>query len=577
MDKAGEKSGIWKKSPQELAAQITDTYSDFKYTHLADGEKYDEFYAQLKERLQALVQLGVGDEDLRAGIVDLETKAKEMGIFIPLKDKGGERLVLELKKYYLASDIEAVDVGTNVDDDLKDRGFVAELRRKRMFHEWDIKKKFDSVVAANPLSSETDEELREQLRKRCIHLEDVEATKSVAKDFVGGNFLYHGTYVEQGIDILQSGELKNFKMLGEDEDNRVSREGGEKRPLRRQTGYEGVSWNYNQVSALPGDRYHLVGFLADPATVLGDNYQLCVPSRPALHELILINKEIDPDFYYSVKIQDELLKKLGMFGGINSVLSNLIDLKMYLDDQARDEHNPFQEKSMMVDFVETTMNDEEMAKILRQKYSIRKNGTIRFSPDLVRQGKERIPVGAVWIQALIDSGRIKNVDGFTDCRTYREVIGRFKDCGVFFAELKRDGRYVEGMSDLNDEQVKPIGIPVREIYFVVSDLDIEGWLNVLVRCKPAEWPRGILLYDHKKIRLEHFESIHRGDFGALTESLRKAIPKSNSYLDYEKDILGTAITEEVITGLHDELISEYYIKARKSIQKVDDKHIGVIG
>ncbi len=193
---------------------------------------------------------------------------------------------------------------------------------------------------------------------------------------------------------------------------------------------------------MPGDRYHLVGFLASPKAVLSDqNYQLAIPYRPAPNELILIDSRIDPNRYYEGKCQLELLENLRR-GECNSVVSNIILLSMYKENQFAENRSRYADKSMLIDFINAQhrRSDDEIAELLRE------NNTIQPSPELLQQRVENeIPVGAVWLQGLIDTRRIKKIRGFEDVTTVRQAIERINgdNLNAFFNEIKIDSLFVK--------------------------------------------------------------------------------------------------------------------------------------
>lgn len=351
--------------------------------------------------------------------------------------------------------------------------------------------------------------------------------------------------------------------------------GGERRFIKRNSGYEGVSWNYNDIGALPGDRYHLVGFLASPDRILSDDLQLAVPSRPAPHELILLNGNIDSQRFYSLKTQQELLMSFGI-GESNAVWSNIAQLSFYRENQAKGESNIFAKECMLQTYVDQGQGDVEMAEALRGLYTVRQNGTIDFSTDLLQQVKDEVPVAAVWFQALIDTGRIKNVRGFEDVTTVRQAVERVDrdNYKEFLVELRKDKNYLEDAVKEEDDKVTSIGVSVSEMYLVVPNTDLDRYLKVLARCKVQ--PRGIIAYDHLAVRLENFASKHKGDDKPLADVLRVAIPEGDGYIDYESQILGTSITPDKMAGYRKHVVGEKYLKDRKSLRKDEQGKLVVV-
>ncbi|MEI7838685.1 MAG: hypothetical protein WCI37_02760 [bacterium] len=84
-------------------------------------------------------------------------------------------------------------------------------------------------------------------------------------------------------------------------------------------------------------------------------------------------------------------------------------------------------------------------------------------------------------------------------------------------------------------------------------------------------PAGILLYDDKKVRLENFASLHRGDHTELTEELQASIkPDNEDYIDYT-EVLGTEFSDDMRTGHKHQVIAEKHLANRGTIKTVNGK------
>lgn len=553
------------KSPQELASQVESAYStSFEDADIPNGVELDDRFEQMRKYTKEMLESGISDDDLKTELNKLHQEAEDLGIYSPLKGKNYHEIIQKVKKKYLNMEYSEAEAEKFANEYLSKKGFLAELKIWRKYHERDIKKNFADFISKNELDKKSEKEKINELKEKCNMLDRQELSKDILKDFPGGNYLYHGTSVEQAIDILDSGYIANVKKMYDQN----KREEKESAIPRRNSGFEGISWNFNEIGALPGDRYHLVGFLTSPKEILKEDVQLSIPSRPAPHELILINGEIDSNRYYSAKTQQELLASFGL-GRSNSVLSNLIELSNYNEEQKKEEKNKYIDNSLMEDFRKKEMTDEEMSELLRDKYNIKENGMIEFAVDLLQQVKENIPIGAVWLQLLIDTERIKNIEGFEGVKTVREAISKIntKNLKNIFNELKKDENNIENNIKKEDNKVTALEEDISNMYLVVSDLDLRKWLRVIARCKTQ--PKGILIYDYKIVRLENFASSHRGDNLDLTKILRKSIPKAEGYIDYEKDVLGTEITDDKLAGHSKHVIGEQYLEKRKSL-KIDD-------
>lgn len=553
------------KSSHELAAQVEGVYS----THLESldptATRLDEEYRKVRSSILALLEDGVSDEALKKELDRYYEQCNDLGIYSPLKGGKSEKMIAELETKYKKWGLSESEASEKANASLSKEGYLAEVRNVRRNFEKGINQNFSDFDVSHPLSIEEETQAISLLRDRCIFVYDPERTSRLLADFPGGNFLYHGTRVEQAISILNSGSLANSKKLWDDEEARVAKEGGERKTFRRNSGYEGISWNYNEIGALPGDRYHLVGFLACPSKILSEGVQLAIPSRPAPNELILINAGIDSNKFYSYKTQQELLMQVSL-GESNSVWSSIAQLSLYREAKSSGKDNFLARDSLLQSFTDGNLSEEEMSKILRSKYSIRYGGTIQLSSDLLQQVNNEIPVAAVYIQALIDSGRIKNLPGFEDSVSVREVIKRIThdNYKVFLAEIKKEKKFLEDVVKTEEDKITSLAIPVSEMYFVVPNLDLNKWLRVLARCKVK--PKGIIVYDHNAVRLENFASKHKGDDEAMGKLLRDIIPVSQGYVNYEQ-ILGEEITPEKKVGSKKHVIGEQYLTKRKSLRK----------
>jgi len=558
------RKSIIKKKPQELAAQVESVYAtNLKFlTGHPEGDLLDQKYQDYRAFIEELLKSGVSDERLERELGELYRQGRELGIYSPLEAKDKEKFASYIDKELVwgVPESEARRM-------LVKKGYLGRLREWRRQHEEEIRKHFQDSIESHPISKAEESRRIEQLQERVVYLSNPEQTKALAVQFPGGNFLYHGTKVEQAIRILEFGSLCNVKMFDEIEEERVRREGGEKKIVARNSGYEGISWNYNRVGALPGDRYHLVGFLASPQSVLKKDQQLAVPSRPAPYEVVQINGDIDSNKYYSVKTQQELLLRIGL-GETNSVWGNIVRLSIYRERQAKGEDDSFMGEPMLLKFIENNkdVDDAKIANKLREFYSLRENGTVEFSPDLFQQVEDEIPVAAVWLQALIDTGRIKNVAGFENVTTVREVISKIEKCEDFLKKFKKEDVYLEEIVKEEDDKVTPLSVPVSQMYLVVPRTDLRRYLKVIARIKTEFWPKGIIVYDPLSVRLENFASLHRGDNEAMTQALRKAIPISEGHIDYEKQILGVKITPNKMAGYRRHVVAERYLNKRRRLR-----------
>jgi len=388
------------------------------------------------------------------------------------------------------------------------------------------------------VSEDTISERMVDLRQICYDVNSPETIEKIREDFPSGNFLFHGTTVRGMAGIIESGELSNFKKLYEAEQKKAEEEGRRPNLLRRNSGYEGISWSFNAVDALPGTRYHLAGFLTSPESALSKDSQLVIPSRPAPFELLQVSSELESRRYYELKVQDEIL---GPGNGLSdtSIIANLIFYEMSLGKNTG---------SVVKEFLSKKTELSELVSLLKSNYSVTEDGGIKFSPELSQQKGEVLPPLLVWMQAIIDTGRITQVEGFQDCTDVYQVFQRISPDNYksFFLEMKRDSRRIQNELQRYEESISSLEIDLSQMYLVVPDTDVEDYLRLLAI--NGKRPKGILVYESSKVSIENFASKSKGDHEEFTALLRNVVPQGDGAIDYEDQILGLRITPDIRVG-----------------------------
>jgi hypothetical protein len=424
-----------------------------------------------------------------------------------------------------------------------------------------VRRSFEKRFAENTNSEETISERIADLRSMMMDASDPKTSERVRKDFPSGNFLFHGTHVDGVIEIISSGEISNFKKLHTVETRKAEVEGRKAQTPKRNSGYEGISWSFNQVDALPGTRYHLAGFLTSPeqATAKGD--QLSIPSRPAPFELIQLGGELDSNLYFELKTQQEVI---GPVIYDSNIISNLIYFDMGLSSQ---------KESAIGNFLKREMEISELESILRSKFSLNEDRTMEFSPDLIQQRGDVIPPALVWIQGLIDSGRIKSVPGLEDCKNVYEVLSKFNSetYKSLLRESKKDSNSIQDKINSYEDSISEIAIPVTEMYLVIPESDLENYLRLLA-IKGIK-PKGIIVYDSSRVMIENFASKSRGDADEFSQILRNVVPERDGVIDYESQLLGLKITHDVRGGHAGQVIKESALGNRKVLKNKDNKFV----
>jgi len=557
------------KSPQEMAAQMLDVYPYFSDYEMPNGEaaRLDSRAKALKTEVETIKPYMLTDEELAPKLAEVKQRATESGVWRADRGDGAEErlaFAVEQKKGYGYTEEEAT---AGAISSLIRNGYLDAIRAKRKEQERLFKDPINEYLAAHEVETTTEKAELDKLLERTVDittLTDVEVAR-LAQDFPSGNFVYHGTGTEQLVKILESGVLANARALYERENEAAKAEGREAEIIRRNSGFEGVSWSMNGIDALPGDRYHLAGFVAAPEAILNDTQQLAVPSRPAPNEVLQISAEVDANEFYDAKTQFELYRNPGMFGETNSAFDNLFSVSIWENEENRQ----FRDEPMLYQARRGLLARPNYQDQLRTLYSVDESGKIRLDPDLLQQIDNEIPVAAVWLQAAIDTGRLKGTQ-FAD-KELPEIIDELNSDN--FKDLldlsKQDWQEYEAVLDEAEKLAGNVEVPVESMYFVAPRKDAEAWLKVMAR-SPHK-PAGILLYDDKKVRLENFASLHRGDHAKLTRELQTAInPENSDYIDYGQ-VLGAEFTDDMRTGHKHQVIAEKHLSNRGVIKKVDGK------
>lgn len=559
------------KSPQEMAAQMLDVYPYYSDYQMPEGEaaRLGQQAKGLKAEVEGIKPYMLPDEELAPKLADVKQRATESGVWRADKGEGAdERLAfaVEQKKGYGYTEEEATAGALK---DLKRSGYLDAIRDKRKEQERLFKDPISEYIGSHEVDTDAEKAELDKLLERTVDittLTEAEVAR-LSRDFPSGNFVYHGTGTEQLIKILDSGSLANAKALYEREDAAAKAEGRDAGMIRRNSGFEGVSWSMNGIDALPGDRYHMAGFVAAPEAILSDTQQLAVPSRPAPNEVLQISAEVDASKFYEAKTQFELYRNPGMFGETNSVFDNLFSVSMWENEENRQ----FRDEPMLYQAKRGVLAQPDYQAQLRGLYSVDEGGKIRLNPDLLQQIDNEIPVAAVWLQSAIDTGRLKGTQ-FED-KELPAIIDALNGENIkeLIGSSRQDWEQYEVILDEAEKAAGNVEVPVEQMYFVAPRKDAEAWLKVMAR-SPHK-PAGILLYDDKKVRLENFASLHRGDHTELTAELQAAIkPDNEDYIDYT-EVLGTEFSDDMRTGHKHQVIAEKHLSNRGAIKKVSGKLI----
>lgn len=557
------------KSPQEMAAQMLDVYPYYSDYQMSEGEaaRLGEQAEGLKAEVEGINPYMLPDDELAPKLADVKQRATESGVWRADKGEGAdERLAfaVEQRQGYGYTEEEAT-IGAL--KDLERSGYLDAIRRKRKEQERLFTDPTREYISSHEIEADAEKAELDKLLERTINISTLTEAEvaRLSRDFPSGNFLYHGTGTEQLVKILDSGSLANAKALYEREVAAAKAEGRDAGMIADNSGFEGVSWSMNGIDALPGDRYHIAGFVAAPETILNDTQQLAVPSRPAPNEVLQISAEVDASKFYDAKTQFELYRNPGMFGETNSVFDNLFSVSMW----EKEENRQFRDEPMLYQAKRGVLAQPEYQAQLRELYSVDEGGRIRLDPDLLQQIENEIPVAAVWLQAAVDTGRLKGTQ-FAD-KELPAIIDELNDENIkeLIGSSRQDWEQYEAILDEAEKVAGNVEVPVEQMYFVAPRKDAEAWLKVMAR-SPHK-PAGILLYDDKKVRLENFASLHRGDHTELTAEIQAAIrPDNEGYIDYA-EVLGAEFSDDMRTGKKHQVIAEKYLGNRGAIKKANGK------
>ncbi len=559
---------ITPKSPQELVAQAKDAYPYFGGLSMPEDEvtRLDNHASELKEDIEELTPYTLPDQELASKLAEVQQRAVESGVWRADKGEGSEKRLTFATRKRQEWGYNQEEAATEAAKDLQRNGYLEAIRDQRKEKERLFRNPINEYIGRHQINAETEIQEMNSLLGRTVDiatLTEIERTR-LAGDFPSGNFLYHGTGTEQLVKVLDSGVLASGQALHTREARAAEAESRDPEFIRRNSGFEGVSWSMNGIDALPGDRYHLAGFVAAPERVLTSKQQLAVPSRPAPNEVLQISDEIEANEFYDAKTQFELYGSVGMFGETNSVYNNLLAASKW---KAEGQSKP-SEEPMLYRARRGVLSQKNYREKLRELFSVDDNGVIQLDPDLLQQVDDEIPVAAVWLQAAIDTGRLKDTE-FTS-KDVLTIIGQLDEENV--KELLRishqDKQKYEEIIDENESHAENIEVPVESMYFVAPRKDAEAWLKVIARSDHK--PAGILLYDDKKVRLENFASSHRGDHVELTEELRSAIEPGEGYIDYSQ-VLGSEMRDDMRAGYKHHVIGDKHLQNRRSIKKAGDE------
>lgn len=516
------------------------------------------FHSEEDDKLQDYEKVGLSPEEIRTRERNKRIGARLMRALDLLSESADDgKLAGRIERTYRMAEIA---------------GIKGDLDRSVDFH---LKNYFEGPAKALKRFEKTEpgwEGRKEKLIENAIELKGAD----LSKDFPSGNYLFHGSDVRHLSEIIPSGSLMNALAVSDfkhaEKVKKAEAEG--KNPddipdeiVSANSGAEGISWSMNGIDALPGTPGHLAGFLASPESALaatGD--QLVIPSRPAPYEVLQVSPDVNAEAFFEAKKQVEVWgDRSAHFGDMASVDTNLIFLGMNGD---------FAESQMRT-FLD---NGGRPAEELRAHYSVDENDKITLDEQLHQQKSDEnlIPPGAVYLQSLIDRGKLKDlfeaakVTDSPDSYDVNSLIERLKtDAELRTATIrearKESNEYLERYEKEFDA-AKSIEIPLSEMYFVSSHADLPAWAEMFARSGVE--PKGIVLYDDPRVILPNFASAYKGNHDELTREIGDAVKVDGDFWNRE---FGMDVENMERAGSQGQVLREADVRHDKEIRMVDGK------
>lgn len=351
--------------------------------------------------------------------------------------------------------------------------YLKSLRSDRLYASKKLKDSWTpfSFLSDHPLDTEVESHRIEELRKIVLNNTELteEQTDELRKIFPSGNFLYHGSDLDGCVKILDSGEIASTATLK-----------GRNHDIQSKAGEDcGIAWNFNKVGVLPGDPYHISGFLTSPESVLrSSKTKLIVPWRPGENELELIPSNFDYKKYTHATTQQEIM--VGAY-------FQAAEFKRYQIEGEEMHDTIFTSPDLSLSQNLTAVREGVLTvDELRKFYEIKDDGVIEFDPDIITDGRGLSSIVA--LQAYLDNPLMKT-PRFTDRLQIKgEDITQLTDKEVFdildagIRGLSFD--YRQGlMKELEDLQAgtDDITVGIENTIFVAPENDLEQWLKILAR------------------------------------------------------------------------------------------------
>lgn len=394
--------------------------------------------------------------------------------------------------------------------------YIPALRQSLRFQEDAWQSAVSDVEDGTQLSAAQLTEREHRLRQNTVDLSVSSPDRDRINEFFpSGNWIYHATSADRITRILRDGYIRSTAD--------VVRLQGPSAFLRANGGSLGISWNFNRVESLVGDRRHLAGFLADPEVVLRrQGGILAVPAKCCPSEL---------QYYKSVPQSIEDIREAeAMLNLTTGILKQLDVFRRTLDDGKPDEmvkKDPIA-RQYVTRLAKANAYLAESAEpdYLRRYYVVTSDKKFRFAAHLPEDELACIDI-LVFIQA--------SADGALGADSQRQLGGRLprRIDQTTLATLGPAAMVLASQSEQYMSSVcRQIGpdstIKVPNLLFCCPTHDYEKWLPVLTRALYP--PKGVVLYDGHNVRAQtaYINPLPKDGSEALNQQLQRLGNAENS-------------------------------------------------
>lgn len=364
-------------------------------------------------------------------------------------------------------------------------GFPAAIKDQRHVEAVQLTNAIESVPKDTRKTHDQIEADLEKLRDNTLDLSGPVEQERVDRLFPSGSWLLHSTRLESVSAVLRSGQLKTTATLMSE------RIDGNRRSIG---GSNGVSWNYNRIESLLGDARRMIGFMADPQTLLENQGGiLAVPQLCAWDELQYYNAE--PEDIDDIRDAENMLMMAdGVFQLADIVAMSTaqqpVNFGRTLDDTSK------QEVDKIVNELNTRLAEGFDPQELRRYYVNRTSG-FAFAPHL-GDCKDKYTAFVVFLQAAADGcfgdQVAQSLKGRLPSNTSQGLMMRISPAlqklGMQVNDLMKDSGARFGVKS---------NVAIENTIFYCPSKHLYRWQKALA--ETTHQPRGIVAYDGATVRI----------------------------------------------------------------------------